>query len=128
MYMSCNTGNLTRRKKIILFSSLSIGVGIITYLVFTTINNPAVAAAIPTVLILGACPLMCAAMGGAMWFSQRLSKNKNKNISERLQRSAPDWGQESSCCGTSTESKEGQEKPKRSLTPPSNQQKSIYEN
>ena len=79
--MSCDTGNLTRRKKIILFSSLSIGVGIITYIVFTTTNNPAVAATIPAVLTLGACPLMCAAVGGAMWFSQRLSKNKNKHIS-----------------------------------------------
>jgi hypothetical protein len=125
MYLSCNIGNLTRRKKIILFSSLSIVVGITAYLALAVINNPAVAAAIPTVLILGACPLMCAAMGGAMWFGQRLSKNKNKHISEHLQRSAPDRGQESSCCGIPNESKEGQKKPKRSLTHTSNPQKSI---
>jgi uncharacterized membrane protein YbhN (UPF0104 family) len=95
MCMSCNTGKLTTKKKIILFSSLSVGVAVASYFALTTTNNPAVAAALPTVFAFGACPLMCAAMGGAMWFSRRISKSKNKVTSDRLQDSVTE---EKSCC------------------------------
>ena len=76
--MSCNTGIITtKRKKIVVFSSIGSGIAITSYLAFTTTNNPAIAATIPALLSLVACPAMCAVMGGAFWFINRFSKNRN---------------------------------------------------
>jgi hypothetical protein len=97
MCMSCDTGRLTKRKKIILFSSLGAGGAAATYFVLTASNSPIAAAAIPTALAFGACPLMCAAMGGVMWLSGRLSKNKNNHISTHIQE-LKSLHTEASCC------------------------------
>ena len=137
MCMSCNTSKLTTRKKIILFSSLGLGIALAMYFTLTMTSNPAVAAAIPTVLAFGACPLMCAAMGGAMWFSNRLSKNKSKHTSEHLQMPA-DQEQEMSCYGIPSENRECQQKLEKDAevgemkskdsVPIPKQQNKIYEN
>lgn len=82
MYMSCGLGKLTRMR-VILYSSLGVGVAGGTYLAFTTANNPALAAAIPLISGFAICPAMCAVMGGIMWIMSRRSKNKdpkNKDI------------------------------------------------
>jgi hypothetical protein len=79
MCMSCNTKGLSKNKKIILFSSLGSGIAAASYMTFTTTSNPAIAATIPALLSVAACPVMCIAMGGVMWFMNRLSKNKNKD-------------------------------------------------
>jgi hypothetical protein len=74
--MSCSTGRITK-KKIAIFSSIGVLIAVGTYFAFMTINNPTVAAAIPA-LSFAACPAMCVAVGGIMWFSSRFSRNKNK--------------------------------------------------
>jgi hypothetical protein len=76
MCMSCSTGRITK-KKIAIFSSIGVLIAVGTYFAFMTINNPTVAAAIPA-LSFAACPAMCVAVGGIMWFSSRFSRNKNK--------------------------------------------------
>jgi hypothetical protein len=75
--MSCDNGKISTKKKFIIFSSVGLAIAIATYLVFTTTNNPAIAAALPALLSLGACPLMCAIVGGLMWFSRRSSTRKD---------------------------------------------------
>ena len=80
MCMSCESRKITK-KKIAIFSSIGVGITVLTYIAFITTNNPVLAAAMPAVLGFAACPAMCIAMGGAMWFMNRLSKNKNKNRS-----------------------------------------------
>lgn len=82
--MSCNTKGLSKKKKIILFSSVGSGMAAVSYLTFTTTSNPAIAATIPALLPLAACPVMCVGMGGIMWFMNRLSKNKNKNKNNQM--------------------------------------------
>lgn len=77
MCMSCSTGRITK-KKIAIFSSIGVLIVVGTYFAFVTTNNPAVAAAIPALLSFAACPAMCMALGGIMWFSSRFSRNKNK--------------------------------------------------
>ena len=60
---SCNTGNITPKKKTIRFSSLGTGTSAATYLVFKKTNNPALVTAIPALLAFAACPVMCAVIG-----------------------------------------------------------------
>lgn len=80
MCMSCNS---TRKplKKIILILAMVIGIGAITYFIFSATNNPVFAASIPLIMSFAACPLMCAAMGGSMWLMNRY-KNKNNLAKE----------------------------------------------
>jgi hypothetical protein len=75
--MSCNTGRLTKGK-IIVLSLLGVGVAAGTYFALSTTNNPAVAAAVPALATFAMCPVMCAAMGGLIWFMNRSSKDKDK--------------------------------------------------
>jgi hypothetical protein len=77
MCMSCNTGRLTK-KKIILLSLLVVGVTVGIYFVFSTTNNPLIAAAVPALAAFAICPAMCAIMGGLIWVMNR-SKNKGKD-------------------------------------------------
>ncbi|MGH9983583.1 MAG: hypothetical protein ACRD8W_06460 [Nitrososphaeraceae archaeon] len=78
MCMSCNTGRLTK-KKIILLSLLVVGVTIGIYFVFSTTNNPLIAAAVPALAAFAICPAMCAIVGGLIWMMNRSSKNKGKD-------------------------------------------------
>src|SRR5213592_4127378 len=72
----CNNGKITR-KKMIIFSLVAGAIGVSSYfLIFTT--NIAAAASLPVLTGFVACPLMCAAMGGGIWLSSRLSRNKHK--------------------------------------------------
>ena len=73
--MSCGTGKMTK-KKIAIFSGIGAGTAAVFYFAFAT-HNPTLAAIAPTFLTLGLCPAMCAAMGGAMWFSNKFAKKKN---------------------------------------------------
>jgi hypothetical protein len=111
MCMSCNTKGLSIRRKIILFSSLGSAIAGVSYLTFATTSNPAVAATIPAILSFAACPVMCIAMGGVMWFVSRFSKNKNNDNqmvmalhrAETQKREIKD-----SCCGNLHENKKTQ--------------------
>jgi hypothetical protein len=96
--MACNTGKMSTKKKIAIFSSLGLAIATATYIVFTTTNNPAIAAALPTLIGFAACPLMCIAMGAAMWLSHRSSKNKNKNDDSRNNMQKPSSVEEKLCC------------------------------
>jgi hypothetical protein len=116
MCMSCNTKGLSRKRKIIIFSSLGSGIAAVSYLTFTATSNPALAATIPALLSLAACPAMCVGMGGVMWFMSRFSKKKNKgnqisiinhNRAELQQKEV-----ESSCCGNLEENRKVQNKAK----------------
>jgi hypothetical protein len=99
MCMACDPGKMSTKKKIIMFSSIGLVIAITaTYLVLTTTitNNPTIAAAIPVLLSFAACPLMCAAVGGLMWFSRRSSKineshksSHNKLISTMIRMKFP---------------------------------------
>lgn len=73
MYMSCGTGKMTK-KKIAVIST--IGGGIIAASYTTSTINPAAGVVIYAALPFLAFPVMCAAMGGAMWFSNRFAKKK----------------------------------------------------
>lgn len=74
--MSCGTGKLSK-KKIAIFSGIGMGTASVFYFAFAT-HNPTLATIAPAFLTLGLCPVMCAAMGGAMWFSnKRLNKKKS---------------------------------------------------
>jgi hypothetical protein len=111
MCMSCNTKGLSTSKKIMLFSSLGSAIAGVSYLTFATTSNPAVAATIPAILSFAACPVMCVAMGGAMWFVNRFSKNKNKDnqmvmTSHRAEKQEKEI--EGSCCGNLHENKKVQ--------------------
>lgn len=77
MCMSCGSGMMSTKKKVTIFCSASLAIAIATYLGFTTTNNPAIAAALPALLSLGVCPLMCAVVGGLMWISRRSSISNN---------------------------------------------------
>jgi len=78
MCMSCSTGRLTK-KKIIVLSLLVVGVTIGIYFVFSTTNNPLIAAAVPALTAFAICPAMCAIMGGLIWVMNRSSRNKGKD-------------------------------------------------
>lgn len=78
MCMSCNTAKITKNK-IILLSLLGIGLIVGIYFVFSTTNNPAVAAAVPALAAFAICPAMCAVMGGLMWVISRSSKKEAKS-------------------------------------------------
>jgi hypothetical protein len=80
--MSCNNNGKFTKRKIIIFSLIGIAVAATTYFLFMATNSRA-ALALPAVLGLVACPLMCAAMGGIMWIGGRLNKNKQKGNSNR---------------------------------------------
>jgi len=69
-----------------------------TYLIFTTTNNPAIAAALPALLSFAVCPLMCAAVGGLMWFSRRSSKSNDSHKESHNKPIATNREQEVSCC------------------------------
>jgi hypothetical protein len=71
--MSCGPGKMSTKRKVTIFLSVGLAIAITTYLVFTTTNNPTIASALPALLSLAACPLMCAVIGGIMWFSRRSS-------------------------------------------------------
>jgi hypothetical protein len=109
--MSCGSGKITK-KKIAIFSSIGIGITALTYIAFTTTNNPVIAASMPAVLGFAACPVMCIAMGGGMWFMNRLSKKKN-NKNENQNVSLEEKTLPSSCCAThkASDSKAEQQKP-----------------
>jgi hypothetical protein len=102
---SCNTGKIKTKKKIIIFSSIGLGIAAATYLAFTTTNNPAVAAAIPALLSISVCPAMCAAVGGGIWLKNRFSKNKNKNNNVTSIGTAK---KEESCCDVPSTNKKQQ--------------------
>lgn len=78
MCMSCDSGKMSTKRKVTIFFSTSIAIAIATYLAFTMTNNPALSAALPALLLFGACPLMCAAVGGLMWFSCHCSTRNDK--------------------------------------------------
>ena len=109
--MSCNTKGLSRKRKIIIFSSLGSGISAVSYLTFTTTNNPAIAATVPALLSLAACPAMCVGMGGMIWFMNRFSKKKNKDNQKSINhdiREAQEKEFEHSCCGNLPENNETQ--------------------
>ncbi|MGH9984968.1 MAG: hypothetical protein ACRD8W_13545 [Nitrososphaeraceae archaeon] len=88
--MSCNTGKLTKNK-IILLSLLGIGLTVGIYFVFSTTNNPAIAAAVPALAAFAICPVMCAVMGGLMWVISRSSKSKGKEQKSPLKDEGMSW-------------------------------------
>jgi hypothetical protein len=83
MCMSCSPGKMSTKRKVTIFSSVGLA-AITSYLTFTTTNNPAISSALPVLLSLAACPLMCAVLGGIMWFSRR-SSTRNKGNSHNTQ-------------------------------------------
>lgn len=108
--MSCNTKWLSKKKKIITFSSIGSGIAAVSYLTFSTTSNPAIAATVPALLSLAACPAMCVGMGGVMWFMNRFSKKKNKNKNnqtamtyDRVEEQEKEV--KGSCCGNLQENK-----------------------
>lgn len=64
------------KKNIAIISGAGVGAASIAYV--SLAGNPIAAAALPAVIAFAACPGMCAAMGGAMWLSRRISKRKNQ--------------------------------------------------
>jgi hypothetical protein len=52
MCMSCNTKGLSRKRKIIIFSSLGSGIATVSYLTFTATSNPAVAATVMVMMMI----------------------------------------------------------------------------
>lgn len=77
MCMSCNnTGKPL--KKTILFLAIVIGIGAITYIIFSSTNNPTIAATIPMILSFAFCPLMCVVMGVVMWIVNKTKNNVKK--------------------------------------------------
>lgn len=83
MCMSCNN---TRKplKKIIVILATVIGMGVITYFVFSATNNPVFAASIPLIMSFVACPLMCVAMGGSMWLMNQYASKKKSTKETKL--------------------------------------------
>jgi hypothetical protein len=77
--MSCGSGKMSTKRKVTIFSSVGLAIAIATYLAFITTNNPTITSAILALLSLAACPLMCAVIGGVMWFSRHSSTNNKVN-------------------------------------------------
>jgi hypothetical protein len=99
MRMSCSPGKVSTKRKVTIFLSVGLAAAITSYLTFTTTNNPAIASALPPLLSLAVCPLMCAVMGGLMWFSRRSSASDRGNsrdtqIATNTKDLAPCQGQE----------------------------------
>jgi hypothetical protein len=82
--MSCDLGKTSTKRKVTIFSFVGLAIAIATYLALISTNNPAIASALPVLLSLAACPLMCAVIGGIMWFSRRPS-TKDKGNSHNTQ-------------------------------------------
>src|SRR5712692_4681569 len=98
MCMSCNSAGKITKKKIVVLSSAASGIAATTYVAFTLTHNPAIAATMPALLSLAACPAMCVVMGGAFWLVRRFSgKNRNKH---QLHGSKKAENEESSCCSS----------------------------
>ena len=68
---------MSTKKKIVIFSLMAAGVIALVYYTFTTTHNAAILTAMPIVLALVPCLVMCGAIGGSMWLLPRLSKNKH---------------------------------------------------
>ena len=83
MCTSCDSRKISIKKKFAIFSSVGLVIAITTYLAFTTTNNPTIAAALPALLSLSVCPVMCAVVGGLMWFSSRFSTGNDKHKGSR---------------------------------------------
>jgi hypothetical protein len=98
MCMACDSGKTSTKKKIIIFSSMGIVIAIATYFVFTTTNNPAIAATLPALISFTVCPLMCAAVGGLMWFSRRSSKSNDNHEDSHNKPITTNTKEEASCC------------------------------
>lgn len=99
MCMSCSPGKMSTKRKVTIFLSVGLAAAITSYLTFTTTNNPAIASALSALLSLAVCPLMCAVMGGIMWFSRRSStsnkgNSRNTQIATNTKDIAPSHGQE----------------------------------
>jgi hypothetical protein len=77
--MSCDLGKTSTRRKVTMFSFVGLAIAIATYLALISTSNPAIASALPVLLSLAACPLMCAVIGGIMWFSRRSSTSNEGN-------------------------------------------------
>ena len=98
MCISCNSAGKITKKKIVVLSSAASGVAATTYVAFTLTHNPAIAATIPALLSLAACPAMCVGMGGAFWLVRRFSrKNRNK---DQIHESKEEENEEYSCCSS----------------------------
>ena len=97
--MACkNVGKITK-KKILVLSSAALGITATTYVAFTLTHNPAIAATIPALLSLAACPAMCVGMGGVYWLMRRLSgKNRSK---DQILESKEDAKEATLSCGCS---------------------------
>lgn len=74
--MTCNNKKSIKRK-IILFSSIALGIIAAIYFTFTTTNNLKMSLALPAFLSLVICPAMCVGMGGIMWLINRVYKKSN---------------------------------------------------
>ncbi len=74
MCMACGSNS---KKKIVMLSLLMVGAIGGSYYALTVIHNPALAVAMPIVLSLAPCLVMCSAIGGSMWLVQR---HGNKNM------------------------------------------------
>jgi hypothetical protein len=98
MFMSCDSAKMSTKKKITMFSSMGLVITVATYFVLTTTNNPTIAAILPLLLSFGACPLMCAAVGGLMWFSHRSSKSNDSHKDSQNKPIATNREEEASCC------------------------------
>ncbi len=72
--MACNSGGT--KKKIIISSLAMGGVVVGSYFAFNSLHNPALAVAMPVLLVLAPCLVMCGAIGGSMWLA---GKRRNKN-------------------------------------------------
>lgn len=74
--MSCHNigGGCSKKRIIAIISGAGVAATGIAYISLAA--NPVAAAIIPAVLAFGACPAMCAAMGGIMWLNRYLSKKK----------------------------------------------------
>ena len=100
MCMACNSGKMSTKKKVISFSSAGLAIAIGAYLIFTTTKTPALAATLPALLPFAACPLMCVAVGGLMWFSRRssISNDNHKGSHDIPMATNIKEGEASSCC------------------------------
>jgi hypothetical protein len=79
--MSCNNPGkkITGKKKIIVFSSVGLGISAAAiYLGFIATNNVGLVAVMPAILFVIACPAMCIGMGSIFWIMGYFSKNKDK--------------------------------------------------
>lgn len=88
-----------------LFLTIAIGIGMATYIIFATTNNPVIAAIFPVILSFAACPLMCAPIAGLMWLINRKKRVKAHKEIGSVEEMNPKPGEkdnlsvlEHSCC------------------------------